>query len=118
MSGPTCFSPERESAEAYLNNPGFGGTILFTMTLDIDMDTVLDIRNESDAAQLSALVEASGVDMGATTADWLVVQDRVADALVAAGIRWVRLLDTYPVGAETWVYLDPSWDEEDAMVQA
>jgi hypothetical protein len=118
ITGPTAFAAARETAEAYLDNPGFGGAILWTVQVDVPDAAILDVRSESDSEQVQAIVAATGLDMGAATADWLVMQDAVAEALVALGYRWVRLLDTYPVGAETWVCLhaeEDQWLEDDML---
>lgn len=112
ITGLTCFSPKKSVAREYQNNRGFGGANLYRAEVECDDAAILDIRSECDADQVAALVELTGIDMGSVTADWLVVQERVAEALVSRGYRWVRLLDTYPVGAETWVYLYDGEDPE------
>ena len=42
----SCWSPDRETAEAYLDNPGMGGPELIEAT--IGTDYVLDLRGQSD----------------------------------------------------------------------
>lgn len=103
---PTAFAAEIESAREYLDNPGFGGSTLYRTTVEVDADEVLDVRSERDDAQLAALVRASGrAHPGAMTADMYAMQPSTVEGLVAAGYRWVRIIDTYPVGSETWIWL-------------
>ncbi len=42
----SCWSPDRETAEAYLDNPGMGGPTLVEAT--IGTDYVLDLRGQRD----------------------------------------------------------------------
>lgn len=105
ITGPTSFASLMSSAIAYMDNPGFGGNKLYELVVDIDPSTVLDIRDDSQDAQVMALIDASGISMGATTADFLAVQERVADSLLVKGYNWIRLIDTFPEGSETWVFI-------------
>lgn len=116
LTGPTAFAARLSSAREYLDNEGFGGSTLYRTTVEYEDSQILDVRNASDSRQLRALVKASGQHHpGAMTADAYVMQDKVSDALIAAGYRWVRILDTFPEGSETWVYLydgeDPDLEE-------
>ena len=118
LTGPTAFAAKLSSAKAYLDNEGFGGAMLYRAMVEYDDSQVLDVRNASDSRQLLDLVKASGQHHpGAMTADAYVMQDHVADALISNGYRWVRILDTFPEGSETWVYLydgeDPELEEID-----
>ena len=107
MTGPTSFAADIDDARAYLDNPGFGGGTLYETTVCICRRALLDVTDSSD--QEAAIREAAGLsddDYGAVTADFLLSQQPVVDALVDAGYEWVRLLDTYPEGAVvyTWLY--------------
>ena len=44
----SCWSPDRETAEAYLDNPGMGGPTLVEAT--IGTDYILDLRGQSDSS--------------------------------------------------------------------
>jgi hypothetical protein len=106
LTGPTAFAVDLEVARLYQHNRGFGGPILFKTRITYDPTSVLDVRDESDWRQLESLVEASDVGHpGAQTADAFVMRDDVCESLARRGYRWVRLLDTYPAGAETWVFV-------------
>ena len=114
LTGPTAFATTKASALAYLGAPtGFGGDTLYSTRISYEPSEVLDVRDQSDDRQLRAIVDAAGQDEpGAITADAFVMGDRVADALSAQGLRWVRLLDTYPEYSETWVWLGAGDDPE------
>lgn len=106
LTGPTSFAVSLDTARAYLDNPGFGGRTLYRTRVSPEPSVVLDIRSESDDEQAGALVSAAQIEHpGSCTADYLLSQQYVVDALVARGYEWVRLLDTYPIGAETWTWL-------------
>lgn len=109
----TSFAPDRETAEAYLDNPSFGGPELFETEVEILDSQILDIFDEDD--QVKALREALGFeDQGAITIDAYLAQPKVADALKEQGISWVRLKDNFPEDAETFTFLSggPADDPE------
>ena len=51
----SCWSPDRETAEAYLDNPGMGGPEMVEAT--IGTDYVLDLRGQSDNSARHELAE-------------------------------------------------------------
>lgn len=112
LTGAASFSPDIDVARAYLDNPGFGGPTLYETDVEIDPEELLDIYDSYD--QVAAIIEASGLDInpGAVEADWLLAQEQVIEALVDAGITWVRLRDTFPEGAETYTWLYEGDDPE------
>lgn len=115
LIGPSCFAPERKVAEAYRSNPGFGGANLYRAVVELDASSneVLDLMEMSSARRLERLVSLTGLSHpGAIGAEEWVMHDRVADALVAEGYTWVRVPDSYPVGAETWVWLGSGEEPE------
>ena len=69
---------------------------------------------------LDAVVEATGMGHpGAIGADEWIMRQTVAQRLVEAGYRWVRVTDSYPEDCETWVLLTDDEDEvSDAMEEA
>ena len=95
------FAESREVAEAYLTNPGFGGATLYSV--DVDLDGVLDLTDESDEWQ--ALSDACGIEISPDNyqhfAAVLPTSDDVCEALAAAGYHWVRFNDDFPAGAVT-----------------
>ena len=109
--GSASFARRREHAECYLDNPGFGGPNLYRCEVEIDEARVLDLLDADDA--LEELCRVAGTSHpGSTTADQHA--PRIADELQAAGVSWVRVLDTFPEGCETWIFVGPS-DEDPEM---
>lgn len=118
-----CFSPEREVAEAYTDDPGFGGSKIVAIEVDVDRDAVLGLldgrslvagRQARDAWE--RLAEALGVeedDVRELRADAenlihnAVNSPRNRRKLFTAGFEWVVYEDTFPAGAVTWTYLGP-----------
>jgi hypothetical protein len=121
-----CFSPDRETAEAYLDNPGFGGDKVLTTRVDVDTERVLSLvdgyynglpygrqskrawRDLADALGLDAddndVIEAL-IDEGETYVHGVIDSRKRRAQLHAAGYDWVVYQDSYPDGAITWVYL-------------
>jgi hypothetical protein len=107
LSDCASFAADQSDAEAYLDNPGFGGSTLWETTVDVADDQVLDIRSDRDDAQVQAVLDAidSAREPCGASVDSILAEPRVVEALVARGYRWVRLTDSYPEGAETWTWL-------------
>ena len=96
------FSEDRQTAEAYRHNPGFGGRNLYSV--DVDLDGVLDLTDVSD--EWAALSEAAGIEIDPAKyqhhfARVLPTSEAICEALAAAGYHWVRFNDDYPEGAIT-----------------
>ena len=116
LSDCASFAADQSDAEAYLENPGFGGVTLWQTTVDVAVDQVLDIRSDRDDDQVAAILDAIGSDRepcGATV-DAILAEPRTVEALVAEGYRWVRLTDSYPEDCETWTWLGAG-DEPELM---
>ncbi len=96
----TSFAESLAAAEAYRDNPGFGGSRLWVA--EVEPVDVLDLTDESDPVQ--SLADAIGAEHpGAIGADeWA---PRVADRLADAGCQWVRVRESYPADAITWIYV-------------
>lgn len=102
VSADSCsFAETREVAEAYLNNPGFGGSRLWVAEVEIDEDDLLDLTDDS----LERLQDAIGSDAwdGALGIDEIV--PRVAGRLCEAGYQWVRVSESFPCDTITWIYV-------------
>lgn len=113
ISDTVSFARRREDAERYHDNPGFGGARLYRAVVEVPAMEVLDLHGMSKAQAIRALARATGLDLDGETADVLVCSSpAVQDALVARGVRWVRVVDTYPAGCETWTYISRS-DRDD-----
>lgn len=118
LDTPCAFAARREDAEAYTRNRGFGGPRLFRARVEAPApESVLDLVGMSRAEALDALVEATGMGHpGAIGPEEWVMHQRVAQALLERGYVWVRLVDSYPEGCETWILISDDEDEvSDAM---
>jgi hypothetical protein len=114
LSDVASFAAELDSACAYLDNPGFGGRTLYSATIEYSDESVLDIRDERDDSQVEAVLAAIDSDREpcGCSVDVLLAEPRTVDALTACGYRWVRLLDSYPAGSETWTWLGAGEEPE------
>jgi len=102
----TSFAEDREVAEAYLSNPGFGGTTLYRAEVGVPHDAhVLDLFDEDDPTGATAEI----LDIrnpGAIGADeWIASNSRVQQRLRDAGYQWVVVRESFPAGTRTWIRL-------------
>lgn len=97
------FTPDLEAAQAYLDNPGYGGAYLWQAVVDPVEEETLDWRDMSVG---EAVHELGFRDPGATNLDeWLPRTPAALDALRDLGYLWVRITETYPANTETWLWL-------------
>lgn len=101
----SCWAEDYETAEAYTDNPGFGGPHIREIEL---AGEILDITGGSLLAQFRAL--AAALDMDEEDAeDWKNAgylypweeSGKVRRALNASAYDWLRYEDDYPDGAIT-----------------
>jgi hypothetical protein len=108
ISDTASFARQRDDAEAYLDNPSFGGANLFRTKVRTTEDAVLNLYDERDAVTLLAdrfdlqHPGAIGVD------EWIPRDVQLQDALREAGYDWVIVRDSFPEDAETWLWIGPS----------
>ncbi len=104
------FSEERSAAEAYLDNPGYGGPTLYYA--DVEPEAVLDLTEATDAIVM--IMEIAGLSHpGAIGVDeWI---PRIAAELHEAGYDWVRHTESYPAGTITWTWIGDSADEPELL---
>lgn len=102
-------------AEAYLDNPGFGGDTIFSVT--VEPEYVLDLTRGNPfrllAQALDQDTENEGVVWWHAHPDWTDAgryvhnvweeRKRAFDA-IADLYDWVRFVDDYPAGCITWMY--------------
>lgn len=103
----TCWTPEEETAEAYTDNPGFGGEHIVSIEVDMDGARVLDVRGRN-ARDLSALASALGME----ASDWrddgldsvfaVLENRRKVAAAVAELADWIIYSDDFPENATTY----------------
>jgi hypothetical protein len=115
VNGTASFATDRESAEKYLDNPGFGGTNLYRSKVEIDPEKFLDLHDLDKDDAVAKIRELTGLnDPGAIGVDeWV---PRIADKLADSGIEWVRVKESYPSDSETYIFVggdDPEMEEVD-----
>lgn len=115
ISDSCSFANDRDAAEAYLDNPGFGGSVLYYADVEIDDDELLDLTGD-DALQTLLDALDSDHDYGAIGVDELV--PRVASALCDAGYQWVRVSESYPVDTITYIYVGGVAGDEPELEEA
>jgi hypothetical protein len=116
----SSWTPSRACAEAYLDNPGFGGHFLYRT--ETDASHVLDLRGQKawrrlaeellddeeyvEKSQHSSAHELSSDLRGgyAYVYQTWETESAIWDAL-ARGYDWIVYDDDYPAGCETWCYL-------------
>lgn len=107
------FAETRETAEQYLDNPGFGGRSIWTCDIE---DDALDLRGMTTAAAAEQLGLS---DPGAIGVDeWL---PRTEDALAAvrdAGYLWALVSESYPAQTTTWIWCGTGLDDEPELTEA
>lgn len=100
------FTESRETAELYMNNPGFGGGKIYTCEAT---GRVLDLTGVSmaNAAAMLGCKDpcAIGVD------EWLPRTVAALDAAREQGYSWVTVSESYPAGTTTWIWVGDSSDE-------
>jgi hypothetical protein len=110
------FAETRSIAEAYLDNPGFGGCVVFKARVDYRPDEVIDLTRTTVAR---AAKRVGHPDPGAIGIDeWL---PRTPDALTALreqGFLWALVAESFPHDTTTWIWLGTGLDEEPELVEA
>ena len=109
------FAETRAVAEAYLDDPGFGGAQIFRTRISVRPEQVLDWTDMTTRRAARAL----GIqDPGAIGLDeWLPRTPRALDSLREQGFLWVMLAESFPHDTTTWIWLGTSDDEEPELVR-
>lgn len=113
ISDSASFAETRETAEAYLDNPGFGGDTLYYT--EVEIEDYLDLTGSN---AMERLLEALDTDhiYGAIGVDELV--PRVAGKLCDAGIQWVKVTESFPADTTTWIYVGGVMGDEPELIEA
>ena len=112
ISDSASFAETRESAEAYRDNPGYGGDTLYYA--DVEPDDMLDLTGPDAMASLLDALD-SDHDYGAIGVDELV--PRLAGRLCDAGYQWVTVRESYPADTTTWIYVGGSFGDEPELIE-
>jgi len=101
-----------ETAEAYQDDPGFGGPCLYRVEIAAPAH-ILDLRGER--LDIEAALDAAGIgdederdriqSQGYASVGVLLAAERAVREALAAEYDWIRYTDDFPTGAETWWYL-------------
>lgn len=121
----SCWSEDRETAEAYTDNQGFGGS--FVRSIDVDISNLLDISTGTIAGSrqsLRMLAEALGYDV-AEGDRWFdngwrypwEESKQVRERLRASGFTWLRYDDDFPEGAVTIMRITPEGPAERLLLE-
>jgi hypothetical protein len=102
VTSGNSFTTEEDTAKAYRDNPGFGGSNLYKV--EIEVNDVADLYDSDDPFE--ALSEVLGEPIypaeyqhhfGRVIPD----SQEIQDALAAKGYQWVQFKDDFPEGATT-----------------
>lgn len=113
------FTESRSDAEAYTDNPGFGGPNVFRY--DVKMENPLDL-NQRSAGDLKGLAEAVGDIRGLDaegkydlSQEWkasgygtvfsVLENARRVESELSEAHDWIKFIDDFPEGSMTWKYL-------------
>lgn len=113
ISDSASFAEDRDAAELYLDNPGFGGPVLYYA--DVEIGEYLDLTGD-DAMDVLLATLGSDHDFGAIGIDELV--PRIALRLRDAGVQWVKVNESYPQDSTTWIYVGGSLGDEPTLIEA
>jgi hypothetical protein len=97
--GTASFSEDLATARAYLDNPSFGGSTMYRVTVEIVDGEMLDLVDGDMPEWLEERISR----LGAAEMAWAITAPStgIYRMLLARGIRWVRFTDDYPEGAVT-----------------
>lgn len=109
----SCWAETPDAAEAYTDNPGFGGPALYVA--DVEPERVLDLTDARRPLRTLAAALA-GEDMDAEEVYVRYCEGHAyvyqaweessrLSARLVSRYDWVRYVDDYPAGAVTWVSL-------------
>jgi hypothetical protein len=109
------FATNRTTAEAYLDNPGFGGASIFRCRIDVPEEQVIDLTNWS----VRKLAKNLGFnDPGAIGLDeWLPRTPSALDTLREKGYLWALVAESFPHETTTWIWLGTSEDNEPELIE-
>lgn len=111
------FAGRRQDAESYLDNPGFGGPILYRCR--VTLSGVIDLTAGWDALSEAIGEEVIPAKWGYHFARTVTASDVICERLASRGYQWAMIVDDYPEGCITYVPLTPEAADaaEEAMVE-
>ncbi len=109
------FASDREDAEAYLDNPGYGGRKLFRARVEVDRERVLSLFYEDDPIRILSKRFHQPHPGAIGPEEWIPMRPDLQAAIHDAGFDWVIVKDSFPEGAETWIWLGEFNDEPELI---
>jgi hypothetical protein len=110
------FAEEQDTANEYLDNPGFGGSTVYSAEVSYDPGEVLDLTGYSvaEAAEELGLNNpgAIGVD------EWLPRTQKALDEASSRGYHWAKVSESFPRGTTTWIYIGGGSTDEPELSEA
>lgn len=105
------FAESRETAEQYLDNPGFGGAVIYSAETDEEALDLCGLTVAESADLLGCSDPGSiGVD------EWLPRTVAALDAVREQGYCWALVSESYPAGTTTWIWCGTALDDEPELV--
>ena len=97
-----------ETAEIYLNNPGFGGNTIYFTNVDYNNMNIIELENFHDLCRAMEIEDwdecndlVFRVD-GGNIAGAIPQLKKVREKLKQEGYDWVKVAEDYPYGTTTW----------------
>lgn len=105
------FAETRETAESYLDNPGFGGGSIYSIEID---DDPLDLTGmtAADVADLLGMTDPGAIGLD----EWLPRTSDALDAIRELGHLWAIVDESYPAGTRTWIWCGTGLDDEPELI--
>jgi hypothetical protein len=101
------FARRRADAEAYFDNRGFGGAELWKASVRTSQARVLNLYREREPVRLVADLLGLEHPGAIGIEEWIPMRPEVQDGLHDAGYDWIVVRDSFPEGAETWLWIGP-----------
>lgn len=109
------FATEKSIAEAYLDNPGFGGSNLYRTKISATDEQIIDLTDAS-TEELAERFDVS--DPGAIGVDeWLPRDPELLAAIRADGFLWAIVHESFPEETNTWIWCGTFEDGEPQLKQ-
>lgn len=108
------FAESKGTARAYLENPGFGGALIFKAIVKVDPASVLDLRGWTleQARELAGVPSSKGA-IGVD--EWLPREPGAQEAFRALGYLWALVSESFPEETTTWIWIGTGADEEPVL---
>lgn len=109
----TSFASRRSVAELYLDNPGYGGSVLYRTFVDLTEQPALDMTGWtwSDVRKVLGVKTPRGIGID----EWLPRDSEMLDRIRDLGYLWAKVDESYPRGSVTWIWCGRSLDDDERL---